>query len=572
MENGNQLFLHLAVVLGLCAIAGFVVKSLKLPLLVAYLLIGVFLASLRIFDVNGSQTLHILPGIGIALVMFFVGLELDLKELKSLGKPIIITGLGQILISSITGFSIAMLLGFEQTASVLLGIGLAFSSTIVVVKMLLEKQDLKSLHGKLSLGITLLEDLVAIIVLMVLTVSSSFLNLGLQSGLPILALIIKGVFLLGLSLFLSRHILTRIFRAVASSSELLFLSAIAWCFVFVATALLLGFSVVIGAFLAGIALASSPFRYAIQGKVRPLRDFFITLFFVYIGSHVVFQDIFEVLPLVVIFTGFVLLVKPILFLLFLGAFGFKKHTIFKTALGLSEVSEFSLVVMIVGFQLGLVSQAALTAMALVGVLSIITSTVAISYSKSIYEVLAPFVGFFVHGKYAYQMEEGKSDAEISDHVVVIGAHRVGGAVVEYLQKMEVPILVLDFNPEVVQNLIGKNMNVIYGDISDPDIFEFLNWQKAKLIISTAPSLDDNLLLLSEMKKRHASSVVIVRAANAEEAEALYKHGADYVILPEIVSGDFLAQALKQHWHNLGYFKDRPKIELQKLKRFQYALD
>lgn len=572
MENSNTLFIHLAIVLGLCAGTGYIVKTLRLPLLIAYLLIGVFLSSLRVFDIDSSQVLNVLPGIGVALVMFFVGLELNLRELKFLGKPIIITGLGQIFISSLSGFYIALLLGFSSSEAMLLGAGLAFSSTIVVVKMLLEKRDLKSLHGKLSLGITLLEDLVAIVILMALTVGSSVLNLGLQSGMPILTLVVKGVFLLGLSLFLSRYILTRVFKAVADSTELLFLSAISWCFIFVTLSLLLGFSVVIGAFLAGVALASSPFHYAIQSKVKPLRDFFVTLFFVYIGSHVIFQDLAIVLPLVILFTLFVFIVKPIIFLLFLGAFGFRRHTIFQTSLSLSEVSEFSLVVMIVGFQLGLVSQAGLTAMALVGVISIISSSVAISYSKPVYRVMTPFIDLFVHNKFVHKIEEYNNDVSVSDHVIVVGAHRIGGAIVKYLKREGIPFLVLDFNPEVIQTLISEKINAFYGDIGDSEILEFLNLGECKLIISTAQNLDDNLMLLSEVKRRKVNAVVIARSVAASDARKLYEAGASYVILPEIVSGDYITQILKNHWPNMSFFKNRPEIELSKLARNHLALE
>lgn len=573
MVNANDLFIQLALVLGLCAIAGFVMKTFRLPLLIGYLLIGILLSSLRFFDLGHSETFNILPGIGIALVMFFVGLELNIRELKTLGRPILVVGLGQIILSSLGGYIMAALLGFPDSEAFLLGVGLAFSSTIVVVKMLLEKQDLKSLHGKLSLGITLLEDLVAIIVLMVLTVGSSFLNLGLQSGLPIVTLLAKGLFLLLLSLVLSRFILTKIFRAVARSQELLFLSAVAWCFVFVAVAVLLGFSVVIGAFLAGLALASSPFHYTIQSKVRPLRDFFVTLFFVFIGSHVVFQDIPSVIGLIVAFTLFVVLIKPILFFLLLGAFGFKKHTIFQVGLGLSEVSEFSLVVMIIGYQLGLVTQAGLTAMALVGVLSIISSSVLISYSKPVYKFVGPFVSWFVRGKYKGEVENTRETTyESNEHVVVVGSHRVGGSIVEFLQKEKIPFIVLDYNPDMVKELMERNIHVIYGDLGDPDIIELLNWEKAKLIVSTAPNLEDNLLLLSEVRKRKGDSIVVVRAANVDDAKLLYDKGADYVILPEIVSGDYLTEIIKTNWPSMGFFNDRKDKELNKLERERLAFE
>lgn len=572
MEHTNSLFLQLAVVLGLSATLGYIIRSLRLPLLVAYLLAGLLLSLFQIFDIRASEALTFLPEIGIALVLFFVGMELDMKEIKHLGKPIVASSLGQIILSTLAGFLIAQTLGFPQTESLFLGAGLAFSSTIVVIKLLLEKKDLSSLYGKLSLGILLLEDLVAVLLLMVMTVGSSFLNLGMQTSMPLLTLLIKGIILLVLALILARYVLERVFAAVAKSAELLFLSAVAWCFIFVAISLALGFSVVIGAFLAGIALANSPFHYEIQGKVKPLRDFFVTLFFVYLGSQVVFQQLNSVLPLIAIFVAYVLIVKPMIFLLILGAFGFRKHTIFQTALNLSQVSEFSLIVMVVGFKLSLVSEAALTAMALTGVISIIASSIMITYANKIYKKVFPFVAFFEHNSFIHQIEHKLPDLEIEDHVILVGAHRVGGVIVRFLKREKIPFLVLDFNPKIVQKLIDEKVYALYGDLGDPEILEFLNLENAKLIISTATSIDDNLTLLSEIRRRKAKATVIARASTTTEAETLYQKGADYVLLPEIVSGDFISQILRNHWPNMEFFKNRPEVELSKLAKNHLAFE
>ncbi len=399
MIQSNALFFQLAIILGLAFASGFAIKFLKLPLVVAYLLAGVLLSGLQLFDVHTSQILTYLPQIGITFVLFFVGMELDLNEIKNLGKAVAIASILQIVIALSVGFMIVSTLGFPRLESFYLGIGLSFSSTIVVVKMLLEKKDLTSLYGKLSVGILLVEDLVAIVLLMIMTIGSSSFHLGLQNSLPLLSLFVKGASLFVLSLILSRYVLAGIFKAVARSSELLFLAALAWCFIFVSISAMLGFSVVIGAFLAGLALANSPFHFEIQGKVKPLRDFFVTLFFVYLGSQVVFKDISGVWPIILMFTAYALIVKPIIFLLILGAFGFRKHTIFQTAINLSQISEFSLIIMIMGVNLGVVSKSSLTAMALTGVISIISSSIMIASSRKIYALVLPIISFFENNKF-----------------------------------------------------------------------------------------------------------------------------------------------------------------------------
>jgi len=561
MES-SSLFIQLAIVLGLSSALGFLVRIFKFPLVIAYLVAGVILSVFQIFNSSTFQFATFLPDIGVAFVLFFIGMELDLKELKSLGKPIAAASLGQILFAFLTGFLISTFLGYSQTVSFYLGAGLSFSSTIVVVKMLLEKKDLGSLYGKLGIGILLVEDLVAIMVLMAMTVSSSFAHTGLQSSLPLVALVVKGILLFVLAIILSRYFLTKIFNAVAKSAELLFLSSLAWCFIYIVLAQAMGFSVVIGAFLAGVALANSPFHFEIQGKVKPLRDFFVTLFFVYLGSQVMFSNVAEVLPIIILFTLYAIIIKPLIFLLILGSFGFRKHTMFQTAINLSQISEFSLIIMVVGVRLGIVPQSTLTAMALVGVISIIFSSILITYSRQIYEKMVGFVGFFEHGGVSKPVEQKK--VELEDHVVLIGAKWMGGEIVKYLKRESIPFLVVDIDPDVVTKLVGERVHVLFGDIGDPEVLEFLDLHKAKLIISTTDSSEDNLVLVTELRRKNARAAIVIRASDKNEAEELYKAGADYVILPDVVSGDFVTQMLRNHWPNMDFFKDRSKIELKKL--------
>lgn len=547
----NSIFLQLAVVLLLSSFFGFIVMRFKLPLVVAYLLAGVALSFAFLFDPTHSPVLEILPEIGIAFVLFLIGMELDLREIKSLGKPIIVSAIGQILFSTLAGFAIAQVLGFNPTESIYLGLGLAFSSTVVVIKMLLEKHDLNSLYGKLSVGILLIEDLVAIGALMLLTVGSSTFGIGLQQSLPALTLIVKSLGLFILTFVFSKYVLEKIFKAVAKSVELLFLTAITWCFVFTSIALLAGFSVVIGAFLAGVALASSPYHLQIQGKIKPLRDFFVTLFFVYLGAQTNPKDILTAWPTILTFTIFAIVLKPLLYMSILGRFGFRKHTLFQTSLNLSQISEFSLVLLLVGVKLGSVSQKALSTMAIVAVISIITSSILIYYSRKIYQKASILVGFFEHKTRTHFME-AKAEDGLSEHVVIIGAHRIGRPLVRFLTQENIPFIVMDFNPHIVEELKAKNTNVIYGDIGDPDMYESLHLEKAKLIVSTASNMQDNELLLGECKRRKSPAKILVRAVDSEHAKALKAMGADFVMQPEKVSGMFLANQLKKHWPQITF--------------------
>lgn len=569
MDQANALFLQLGSVLGVAAVLGYLVWLLKLPLIVAYLLAGVLFSVLGLFDLAHSETFVVFSEIGIAFVLFFIGMEMDFREIRSLGRAIIVASLAQITISTLLGFAVATSLGFGSLESWFLGIGLAFSSTIVVIKMLLEKKDLNSLYGRLSIGILLLEDLVAIVILMVMTVGESTFGLGLTSTLPIVALFAKGGLLFFLTFVLSRFVLKHIFRAVAGSPELLFLTSLTWCFAFVGISLLLGFSVVIGAFLAGLALANSPFYYEIQGKVKPLRDFFVALFFVYLGSQVLFANILLSLPIAIVFVVYALIIKPLIFLFVLGLFGFRKHTIFQTAINLSQISEFSLIIAVVGFRMGVLGQVALTGIAIAGITSIVVSAIFIAYGRKIYLFALPFITLFER-RWRRRETVSISD-EIENHVVLIGAHRMGGEIIRFLMREKVSFIVLDFNPRVVQNLINEKIHAIYGDVGDPEVLEYLRLEHARVIISTAPDREDNLVLLDSYKRKKVKVPILLRAGSVRDAKVLYEAGADYVIVPEVLSGESVAEALRNHWNSLSFFKGRADLELGRLFRNKLVL-
>ncbi len=549
----DNTFCQLSLVLLLASSIGVVVYKLKLPLVVSYLLAGLLLSVVRLFDLGNSAVFEILPDIGIAFVLFLIGMELKLSEFKLLGRPIFITALGQIAISTLLGFGVAKLLGFNEIESLYLGLGLAFSSTVVVVKMLSDSRDLTSLYGKLSVGMLLVEDLVAIVVLMIISVNGLVAGLDAQNSLALIMIVVKAAALFIATFILSKYLLTKIFEYTAQSAELLYITSITWCFAFTSLAIALGFSVEIGSFLAGVALASSPYHLQIQVKIKPMRDFFLALFFIYLGSKAEFQDVLITLPIVIIFTLYALVIKPLIYAFLLSRFGFRKHTLFQTALNLSQISEFSLVVLLVGVNAGLVGSHLISTMALVAVLSITASSILISRSKKLYKPLSNLMlSFEIKGR--SHVFERKVKNLLADHIIIIGGHRVGGPIIKYLQNTDISFVVMDFNPTVVRELSDQGINALYGDIGDPDIFDFLHVDKAKLIICTATDLSDNELLLNYVKEQNSSTKVVLRATDTEHAKILRQLGADYVILPEKVSGDYIVAQLRHTWPDV-HFKD-----------------
>lgn len=565
----DNIFIQLAVILGLSSVFGLITKLLKLPLVIAYLAVGLVLAATSAFDIHASNALSFLPEIGIAFMLFLVGMELDLRELRNLGKPILVSGLIQIFITAILGSIIANFFNFGTVESWYLGVGLSFSSTVVVVKLLADKRELTSLYGKLSLGILLLEDILAVFILLVLTSSPSIFELGLDQAFPLLMILFKALLVFGISVLVNKYLLTHLFNLVAESGELLFLTALAWCFVYISLAMILGFSVLIGAFLAGVALAASPYHLQIQGKIKPLRDFFVSLFFVYLGTQVNFDYLEGNYLLILIFTLYALFIKPIIFLLCLGMFGFRKHTMFKTAINMSQISEFSLIMLVIGLEKTATSPAALTVIALTGVLSMLMSSIMIFNSKRIYKYMSRLLGLFERNEFNHLLE-GIQEEELKGHIVIIGGHRVGGEIIKLLKREKIPQIVLDFNPHQVQALLNDHIPVLYGDMGDPEILDALDLHDSRMVISTSSNLEDNKLLLEELRTRKIKVPVITRSETVKEALELYKCGSDFVIIPEVLAGDFLVEKLKKHLEKSTFLKDSGDEQIAKLTKKTFA--
>jgi voltage-gated potassium channel Kch len=302
---------------------------------------------------------------------------------------------------------------------------------------------------------------------------------------------------------------------------------------------LIGFSIEIGGLLAGLALANTVESYQIVTKVKPLRDFFITIFFVTLGMNMVFSNLRETITPVIVLSGFVLLVSPVIIMLILSSLSYKKRTAFLSAISLTQVSEFSLILLFLGSKIGQIPQSLVGIMTFVGVITFTISTYYITNANSIYKVLMPYLRIFERDK-----TKKEENIEISDHTILVGANRLGEGILDALLDKKEKLLVVDFDPNIIEELNKKKIKTFFGDISDPEIQEMVALEKAKLIISTVSDPEDTLLLLKNIKKlKIRKPKVIVAAFEKEDAKDFYKAGADYVIMPHIAGGHHLAGIL-----------------------------
>lgn len=534
-------FSQFALLLVAASGCAFVAKFFKQPLLIGYILAGAILGVSGV--IHSADSLAILSSVGITLLLFLLGLEMDVKEIPTIGKPAVITGIGEILITALVGFGLTRMLGIAPIPALYISVALTFSSTIIMVKLLSEKKDLHSLYGRLSVGYLLVQDLVAVFILMFL----SGLKGGEVGAVGYSLIFLKGVILITLTILMAKYILPLIFEKYAASSpELLFISSIAWALGFAAlVAGPFGFTLEIGGFLAGLALSNLPEHLQIASRAKSLRDFFLVIFFVLLGAELLmYGNFLQVLFPAFILSAFVLLINPIIVIIILGALGYRKRTSFMAGLIVAQISEFSLIMMALGQSLGHVNQSDVSLVVVVGVITMTVSTYMILGSEKIYRYVLPFL--YVFEKKHPKEKVLSRETDLTDHIVLIGCDRTGRSLVSYFKAKKIPFVVVDFNPRVYQQLVADGVSVIFGDVNDAEILEAAHIESSSLVISTIGNFPDNKTLLSYIYKLKNHPLVICTSAGKHEALKLYESGATYVLVPEIIAGDYIKNLFKVH--------------------------
>ncbi len=487
--------------------------------------------------------------VGITLLLFMLGLELRLGEFKSVGKTVTILGILQILFTGVLGYILSIFLGYPFLSSLYISIALTFSSTIIIVKLLSDKKDLNSLYGKITIGILLFQDVFAVFILMLLSVFTKETQSSLSVA-TLFAVSMKGVVLFLGTLFLSKLVFPSVVDAIAKSKETLFLFSLSWVFglsAFVSSSVI-GFPIEIGGFLAGLALANSSENFQILSRVASLRDFFITIFFVFLGMGMNFSSFSSIFVPSLLLSLFVLLGKPIIVASVMGIMGYRKRTSFFSGLALSQISEFSLIIIFLGSKIGHIPKDIVSLVTLVSIITFTVSTYFISSSNKLYRWLSSSLTIF-EKKNSMVESHGSTDDELSnlkDHVVLVGAKRMGKSILDALHEEKEEVVVVDFDPDVVSDLKQKGILSIFGDIADLDIQNRVSLKKAKHVISTVSDLEDNILLIKSLGGKKSNTKIVVVAFDSDDAKELYEAGADYVVLPHIAGGAHLAKIIKEN--------------------------
>ncbi len=553
----ENIFFQVSVILGITIFIAFIIRLLRQPLLVAYIVAGIFCGPLFFNLINGSEKIFdSMAQFGVALLLFMIGLSLNLNHLKKIGKISFVAGIGQVLFTFIFGFFILSLIGFEKISATYLAIAITFSSTIIITKLLSDKKDTERIYGRYTIGLMIVQDLIAIAIMIFLGFSGKE-NEGAEILLPLLA---KAFFLIFFLIGLSKYLLPIIMNRVAQSSEFLFIFTVSWCFGIASFVHWLGFSVEIGAIAAGITLGSSPFQMEIASRIKPLRDFFIILFFVILGSEMVVSDMRSILIPGIVLSLFILIGNPLILYLIFRFFKFTRRNSFLAGLTAAQVSEFGFVLLFTASQLGHVNSYEFSVFTVVAITTIFISSYLITYNNQIYGFLSPI--FHLFGKDKNHQKDER--AEIFD-VWIFGCHRVGKKICEILQKKKIKFATVDLNPKTIAKLREKNIPAFFGDASDVEFLETLPLNKSRLVILTAPDPEDQKTLLSFISRFRPKPIFISNLHHYKQLEDIYQLGADYVVLPHFLGGKWLAEFLEKNLFDKKILKNLKKEQLKEMR-------
>lgn len=382
----SNVFYEIAALLMLAAGIGFVGLLLRQPLIVSFIAVGIVAGPSVLNLAQSEDQINLLAQLGIAVLLFLVGLKLDMRLVRSLGKVAVVTGLGQVGFTSAIGFVIGIALGYDPVTSLYVAVALTFSSTIIIVKLLSDKREIDSLHGRVALGFLIVQDIV-VVVSMVVLATIGVGQAGEGSGL--LQVFLSSLAMLAATAVFIRYLAGPLTDRLARSPELLVSFAIGWATLFAAAGHFLGLGKELGGLLAGFSLASTPVREAISARLAPLRDFLLLFFFIALGAGLDLAAIGGKVDAAIIFSLFVLIGNPLIVLVIMSAMGFRQRTGFLAGLTVAQISEFSLIFLAMGVTLGHVMPDVLGMVTLVGLITIAASTYMITYSHQIHARLTP---------------------------------------------------------------------------------------------------------------------------------------------------------------------------------------
>lgn len=542
----ESIFSELSLVIVVTAAISLLMKLIRQPLILGYILAGLIVGPSALGLIHSTELFEAFSELGIALLLFIIGLGMNVNELKKLGRVVVLVALSSLITITSLGFAASSAMGFGRTEAFIIGLALFFSSTIIIIKILSDKREQNRLHGQVAIGVILLEDIIATFALL-------FIAAGKDGGVDlqqITELITKGLLLAGFLALCSTQILPRISRYMASTQELLFLFAIGWGFGIATLFEIAGFSIEVGALFGGVALATSPYVQEIAARLKPLRDFFIVLFFITLGESMDLGNIGGSILPAILLSAIVIICKPLVVTFAMGVLGYTKRVSFKTAINLSQISEFSIILVVLAVSENMVRPEIGSIITLVAIITIAVSTYLMLYDEALYK---HFDRLKLH-LFQRAATHKERNSTRPYQLVLFGYHHGGHEFIRTFQEMHKRFLVIDYDPEVIDVLDHQKIDYLYGDATDIDLLHEAGIDKSKLIVSTITDHQTNLFIIKMIEEINPDAAIICHADNIRQATALYETGASYVMIPHHIGSERMSAFIKKTGINKQEFR------------------
>ncbi len=538
----TEAFVEIAKILGLSTLLSIVGRKLQQPMIIMFLAAGIVAGPAVFGFIESYEEIELLAHIGISLLLFIVGLKLDVKLIKTTGPVAFATGVGQILFTSAIGFGLALLMGMDAISAAYVAVAMTFSSTIIIVKLLSDKREIDSLHGQIAIGFLIVQDIAAILALVLLTsLGEATAEASILSTIGMVVL--KSVGLICFIALLMRFVLPWVTRKLAESQELLVLFSIAWAVSLGAGCETLGFSKEVGAFLAGVSLASTSYRESIGSRLTSLRDFLLLFFFIDLGARLDLSMAADQFGDALVLSLFVLVGNPVIVLVIMGLMGYRKRTSFLAGLTVAQISEFSLIVAALGLGLGHIADTTMGLVTLVGVITIFASTYLILYSSKLYSWLSSALSVFERDNPYRELALDQGTTMNRIDMIVMGLDNYGSELADFLVRRGKNIIGVDFDPARLETWHERGVQVRYGDIGDPETLSHLPLESAQWVVCTVSSSDLTEALLHHLQVLKFQGKVAVTAGNAQRASEYEAMGVAAVLRPYADAAEHAADAL-----------------------------
>lgn len=552
----TTIFSQLSIVVALVVVISIVMKLLRQPLIMGYIITGVLVGPSFLHVIRDQNAFDSFSAIGITLLLFIIGLGLNAGLIKSLGRVSFTTSMSIFPFLGGAAFGVSRLLGFSVNESLVLAVALFFSSTIIILKVLSDKKETSRLFGQITLGVLLIEDIIATVAVVILAIAAdphTITPVEISKMLAQVAGLGVGLYLIG------KYIMPPVAKWFAKSQEILFIFTIAWGLLVASLFEWAGLSHEVGALFAGVSLAGLPYASAMAAKLKPLRDFFIVIFFVTLGESFTIASIKQHIINAVILAAIVIIGKPLLVLLSLGVQRYTRLTSFKTAIHLSQISEFSIVFVTLAAAKGLVPAHFVSLITLVAFITIGISSYLTTNADRLFRRVESFLRHFERRS----THEPRQHAELYP-IILFGYHKGGHEFLKTFREMKQRYLVVDYDPEIIDSLEEQGIRHAYGDATDEEFLDDISTARARLVVSTMTDVVTNQALLHYIRRHNSSCSFICHANNYEEAAELYEHGASYVSLPHYIGSERVSSFIKRHGLNhaaLAEYRDKHLITI-----------